>query len=173
MQAWRQEYIYYIWSQIYNVIWLLGDRALSSSMLLIIWYLFFVIILIALYIYVQKTDKHITQLLAKSIDTIIYKQNLVIYANRQNIYNIHESLPILYNYMQTMMADETQRDYKTNYPLLKKDIEYLEQFFTITLPIEWKVSDNIYSLAFSIKDRSEKIKKSLIYMTLGIAKFFL
>lgn len=119
-----------------------------------------------------KTYMHIAQVLQKSIDTCLYSQSLFIYQNRHNIYNLSESLPILYAHTQLMLADPSSRDYITIYPQLKKDIEYTEQFFSSSLNIQWKDSDMLYHLAYSMQDRYLLMKNTLKYLTFWLSRFF-
>lgn len=173
MNIQRQDYIDYIWLQSREIIWLLWSFISSYSIFLILGYISIIIILIIAVRYLYKTHLHVWQVLQKSIDDALYKQNLSIYRNQHNIYNMSESLPILYAHSRLMLSDPSLRDYTTSYPWIKKDIEYTEQFLSSPFNIQWKDIDTLYQLASSLKDRYHTMHQTLKYLTLWIAKFFI
>ena len=170
---WWYEYLNYLRWQIEQIMASIDNILWSYGILLLIWYLVVIVIIVILSHYMHKMNNNITHLLGKIVDEIIYKQNTLIYNNRESIYNGNESLSVLYVHTQDMLANPLHRDYSVMYPFIKQEKEYADIFFSKTT-ISWQDSnDKVYKLSLSIRDRYHAIQKTLIYLTLWVAKIFL
>lgn len=140
---------------------------------LIVTYVIIVVALILWLRYSRKTFNTINTLFKVSMDDIYYQVSLLLYNNKDNIYNFKENIPLLLQYKTEEMNKRNKANYYNNYTKLMDEIEYIWNLTENKVQYDRESLDTQHSLVQNLSHTILYLKNSISVLTLWIAKFFL
>lgn len=123
--------------------------------------------------YTKKTFHTINSLFRVSIDKLYYQTSLILYNNKNTIYNFKENIWLLLQYKTAMIAKKYKALYYEDYEQLIKEIEYIYNLTNTDIAEIWKDTiDKQYQLVKTLQTKLSRLKNIANIYTLWIYKFF-
>ena len=116
--------------------------------------------------YSRKTFNTINTLFKVSMDDIYYQISLLLYNNKDNIYNFKENIPLLLQYKTEEMNKRSKANYYNNYTKLREEIEYIGNLTENKIQYNREVLDTQHSLVQNLSHTILYLKNSLSVLTL-------
>ena len=150
--------VFFLWATKYTWLW--------------VWiYLTIIITLYALLNYSKQTFTKINTLFRVSIDTLYYETSLILYKNKNNIYEFKDNIPLLLQYKTGLINKKDKAYYYENFEKLIEEIEYIYNLTDSDKTLLNK--DNIikqHNILLKLIITISNIEKSLTIITLWLYK---
>ncbi len=161
----------WLWSNLFNS---LKGSVFSITHYSRLWLWIYIIIIVWLYAllrYTQKTFTTMNTWFRVSIDTLYYNISLLLYQNKDTIYNFKENIPLLLQYKTQLINKKDKAYYYEDCERLITEIEYIYTLTNSNQAVENKdtliqQSHILLQLTGTIKN----IKTTLTIMTLWLYK---
>ncbi len=162
------EFFVIIWSSLWSFF---GNMEVYVIWLIII-YIIIIITLILRLQYSRKTFNTINTLFNISMDSLYYQTSLLLYRNKDNIYDFTNSIPLLLQYKTQEINKRDSANYYENYNKLIDEIEYIWQLTDSSIQYNRAELDKQYQIVNKLSQTTTYISNSLSVFTLWIAKLF-
>lgn len=150
--------VFFLWATKYTWLW--------------VWiYLTIIITLYALLNYSKQTFTKINTLFRVSIDTLYYETSLMLYKNKNNIYEFKDNIPLLLQHKTGLINKKDKAYYYENFEKLIEEIEYIYNLTDSDKTLLNK--DNIikqHNILLKLITTISNIEKSLTIITLWLYK---
>lgn len=139
---------------------------------LVVMYIITIIILIVWLQYSRKTFNTINTLFRVSMDDLYYQISILLYRNKNNIYDFQSNIPLLLQYKTQEIKKKDKAAYYNNYIKLIDEIEYIWQLTDSPITYNRNELNHQYTLVHKLDNTIHQIKNSLSLLTLGLARIF-
>lgn len=136
---------------------------------IIVLYIFTIIILLVWDYYTRQTYIKANTLFRVLMDHMYYTVSQVLYHHREEIYDFHNTIPILLQHKTDMIAQKAQWLYYNDFDLLIKEVQYIYQLTNTGLnDINIDQLTEQYAIVKHLKNTTLWLKGILNTMTLWI-----
>ncbi len=145
----------------------------TNSLRIVLWYIAFLIMIVLWIQYTKKTFQTINTLFKVSMDKLYYQIALILYNNKNTIYNFKENIWLLLQYKTAMIAKKDKAVYYEDYEQLIKEVEYIYTLTNSDISEIWRENiDKQYQLVRTLEIKLSRLKNIANICTLGIYKLF-
>lgn len=123
--------------------------------------------------YSKKTFAAIILIFDEHMDNLYYDASLRLYNHKDDIHDFSNTIPLLWKYKTEEFTKMDKANYYEHYEKLRDEIEYIWQLVNESITYDRAGLDTEHKLIIKISNNIKYIKRSLLGLTLGIAKFFL
>ena len=157
-----------IWWSIWSFFWNIETYIIRAILIYII-----VIVLLVLRLkYSRKTFTSIVTVFDKDIDDLYHRASLILYNNKDNIYEFTSNIPLLLQYKTQEIQKRDKANYYNNYHKLIDEVDYIGQLTDTTIDYNHSDLDAKYTIVHKLSQNISYIQNTLSLFTLWISNLF-
>ena len=156
--------------------WVIGwffDHSGTIILWIIIIYIICIILLSLRLRSANTTFTKLTTLFQEPLDDLYYQTSVILYRQKDNIYDASATIPLLLKYKTEEIAKNDEANYYNNYEKLVQEIDYIGEFTEQKIMYDRPGLDAQHSIIKQFHSTIIRLRMSLLALTLWIAKFFL